>query len=87
MADKSHQIVVVFLGGLREAAGQRTVQLQVESSESTVEELRRKLEAQFPMLVRWMPSVRFALDSRYVDPAERIGRAVELALIPPVAGG
>ena len=86
MENKSGTIVVVFLGGLRDAAGQRTAQLLVEA-DTTVDELRQQLVAQFPPLERLMPSVRFALDSRYVDPAERVGRAAELALIPPVAGG
>ena len=74
---------VLLFAGLAEACGERS--LEVETTVTTVAELRAALESAHPQL-RWQ-GVRIAVDQQYVSDSHPLRGNEEVALIPPVSGG
>ena len=70
----------------REQTGTRSVELQL-SAGSTIEGAWAVLTDRYPVLGPSRPSVRFARNGVYADPATSLVDGDELAVIPPVSGG
>ncbi len=70
----------------REQAGSREVALELAAG-ATIDDAWVALVAVHPVLAPGRPSVRFARNGEYSDPAERLEDGDELAVIPPVSGG
>jgi molybdopterin synthase catalytic subunit len=70
----------------RELVGSREVPLEL-SDGATIEAAWDALTARFPVLAPGRPSIRFARNGEYAEPAEALADGDELACIPPVSGG
>lgn len=78
------KVVVQLFGPLAEQAGRS--RLEVAVSGTTVGDILAALTAAQPDL-RIDPSVRFAVNTDYVDRAAAVREGDVLSLIPPVGGG
>ena len=70
----------------RELAGTREVPLDLPDG-SDVEAAWGALVARFPVLAPGRPSMRFARNGDYAEPATELSDGDEVAMIPPVSGG
>jgi molybdopterin synthase catalytic subunit len=70
----------------RELAGTREVSLELPDG-ATIEDAWAAVVERHPALAPGRPSVRFARNGEYADPATPLGDGDELAIIPPVSGG
>jgi MoaE-MoaD fusion protein len=70
----------------RELAGAREVPLEL-ADDATVEDAWLAIAARFPVLAPGRPSLRFARNGEYADPATPLADGDEVAFIPPVSGG
>ena len=70
----------------RELVGAREVPIELADG-ATVEDAWTAVVAQFPVLAPGRPSVRFARNGDYAEPATALGDGDEVAFIPPVSGG
>ncbi|HVM31347.1 MAG TPA: molybdopterin converting factor subunit 1 [Candidatus Limnocylindrales bacterium] len=71
---------------LRERAGWREQALNLADGATVNDAWRAAVDAA-PAIAGFGDIVRFALNGRYVDPAEPLADGDEVAIIPPVAGG
>ncbi len=78
-------IHVLFFGGARDAAGVRREAFT--SSPGTVADLRRVLLERHPALAAVLAQSRLSVDEELADDGTPIPEGVEVAVIPPVAGG
>src|SRR5512143_3674956 len=70
----------------RELAGTRDVTLQLADG-ADIEAAWAGLVARYPILAPGRPSMRFARNGEYADPATTLADGDEVAMIPPVSGG
>ena len=70
----------------RELAGTREVTLELADG-ADVESVWTALVERFPVLAPGRPSMRFARNGEYADPATVLADGDEVAMIPPVSGG
>ena len=70
----------------RELAGAREVPIDLPAG-ATVEDAWAAVVARHPVLAPGRPSVRFARNGDYADPADPLADGDEVAFIPPVSGG
>jgi molybdopterin converting factor subunit 1 len=70
----------------RELAGAREVPIELADG-ATVEDAWAAVVGRFPILAPGRPSVRFARNGDYAEPATTLGDGDEVAFIPPVSGG
>lgn len=79
-------VQVRFFASLREAVGASTLQLDVTSTESLLEELATKLttEAYAAVTAR---SVRMAVNQEIIEGTTLLRDGDEVAFLPPVTGG
>ncbi len=70
----------------REQLGRRELELELPATAS-VGQAWERLVADHPVLAPATPSVRFARNGVYAEPAEGLREGDEMAVIPPVAGG
>lgn len=70
----------------RELAGTREVRIDL-SEGADVEAAWTALVARHPVLAPGRPSMRFARNGEYADPATPLSDGDEVAMIPPVSGG
>ena len=70
----------------RELAGTREVPLELADG-ATVDDAWNAVAARFPVLAPGRPSVRFARNGDYAEPATGLADGDEVAFIPPVSGG
>jgi MoaD family protein len=70
----------------RELAGAREVRLDLPDA-SDVEAAWEALVARYPVLAPGRPSMRFARNGDYAEPATQLSDGDEVAMIPPVSGG
>ena len=70
----------------RELVGAREVPLELGDG-ATVEDAWAAVVTQFPVLAPGRPSLRFARNGDYAEPATVLGDGDEVAFIPPVSGG
>ena len=80
------QIRVRLFAIQRELAGTREVPLQLGDG-ATVEDAWMAVAGRFPLLAPGRPSVRFARNGDYAEPATVLADGDEVAFIPPVSGG
>lgn len=64
--------------------GEQTVELEGSPSAGTVFEYLAELNPRFH---DWRPSIRLAVNRRYVDDTHALQDGDEVAVIPPVSGG
>ena len=72
-------------GITKDILGRRELVIEVNNG-STVADLRRRLENDFPAL-NGLKSLFIAINNAYADEGKSIEEADEIALIPPVSGG
>ena len=70
----------------RELAGTREVAVELPDG-ADVEAAWRALVSRYPVLSPGRPSMRFARNGEYADPATGLADGDEVAMIPPVSGG
>src|SRR6478752_10368066 len=70
----------------RELAGTRNVPLELPDA-ADVEAAWTALVGRYPVLAPGRPSMRFARNGEYADPATPLADGDEVAMIPPVSGG
>ena len=80
------RVKVLLFAGLREAAGEAELELELPEG-ATVEELLTALEKERPRLSRLLPLVKVAVNRRVARKGTEIHPGDEVALIPPVGGG
>ncbi|HEY6101263.1 MAG TPA: molybdopterin converting factor subunit 1 [Anaeromyxobacter sp.] len=76
---------VLYFAGARDAAG--TARETLPSAPATVGDLRRALAAAHPRLGPVLARCRIAVDQEFADDATPLRDGVEVAVVPPVAGG
>ena len=80
------QIDVLLFAAAREAAGAKSIRVDVPSDASAADVLR-SLGDTIPGIQGLIPSCRLAVDNDYVTADHPVSGASEIALIPPVSGG
>ena len=80
------QVRVRLFAIQRELAGAREVPIEL-AHDATVEDAWAAIVARFPVLAPGRPSVRFARNGDYAEPATVLRDGDEVAFIPPVSGG
>lgn len=80
------RVQVRYFASAREATGLEQEELGLEPG-ATVAGALAALEARHPALVPLRPNLRFAVDTAFVEPGDRLADGATLALIPPVGGG
>lgn len=80
------KITIRFFAAARERAKRTTLELELPAG-SKVSDLTATLIAKIPELAPLLPKLRIAVAEEFAGPDEVIPEGVEVALIPPVAGG
>ena len=80
------KVALHLFASAREAVGRREVCMDLEEG-ATIEDLKRRLAAEFPPLEPMLKTIVFAIDDEYVPFEQRLHDGAEVALIPPVSGG
>jgi len=78
-------VQVLYFAAAREAAG--VAREALAEVPATVGDLRRALERAHPGLARVLPRCRLAVDQEFADDDAPLRDGVEVAVVPPVAGG
>jgi sulfur-carrier protein len=81
------EVLVLFFGRLREAAG--TGEMEIAVAGGSVADLRAMLAAGNPILGEALaaPGIRVAIDQRIAADDAPIAGAREIAFMPPMSGG
>lgn len=85
-ADALTVVSVRFFAAARDRAGCSSCELALTPG-ATVRQALDALVARFPKLEALLPHLRVAVDQEFAAPEQPLTHGVELALIPPVAGG
>lgn len=80
------RVKVRFFAAARERVKTSALDLELADG-ATVADLTRALTAQFPSLTALLPHLRIAVDQEFAPSTQPLADGVEVALIPPVAGG
>jgi MoaE-MoaD fusion protein len=80
------RVQVLFFGILKDVAGRSGEGVDLPDG-STVADLLRHYESQFPRLHELLPSVALSVNQHYAGPGTVLGANDEVALLPPVSGG
>jgi molybdopterin synthase catalytic subunit len=80
------KVSLLLFAALREAVGQRKLCLEFDDG-ATVNDLKRRLGADYPRVEPMLQTVVCAIDDEYVPAEAFLREGVEVALIPPVSGG
>ena len=80
-------IRLLFFAALRDATGQRELEVRLPSEVNTVAGLRQWISAEFASLAARLPSVRVAVNEAFVEDEHVLEDGDVVALIPPVTGG
>ncbi len=81
-----NKITVLFFATLKDLAGARQVELEVEAG-SRVAELRAVLVERFPRLAQAMSSALVSINREFAFDEDTVPPGAEVALFPPVSGG
>jgi MoaE-MoaD fusion protein len=79
-------IRVLFFGVLKDVAGRSSDAVDLRPG-STVGELLRHYEGQFPRLRELLPAVALSVNQEYAGPEAELHADDEVGLLPPVSGG
>ena len=77
---------VLFFSVLRDITATDEISLELPAG-STMADLLAQIEARWPKLHDWAPSMLLALDQTYVKRDAVLHDGAEIALMPPVQGG
>ncbi len=80
------KVRVLFFSVLRDITGTDEIECEVAAG-ATLADLLAQVEARWPKLRDWGPSVLLAVDQTYVKRDEPLHAGAEVALMPPVQGG
>lgn len=81
------KVQVVFYGGLQRITGSRQVELELDSTTSSVESVSQQLLREFPKLEGQLTSVSYSLGDQVVPASTPVSDGDEIGLLPPVSGG
>lgn len=82
------QLKILVFGPMANAAGSRTLQLEVPASGVLdAAGVMRSIAEAYPPLRPMLPSTRLAINSKYALPGDSVAASDELALIGMVSGG
>lgn len=88
---EGHQeIRVLLFASLKDAAGANQIMVRLpfaSTSVLTVQHLLTQCGQQYPVIAKWLPHVRVAVNCTYADAQQTITPGDEIALLPPVSGG
>lgn len=80
------RVKVRFFAAARERVKTSALELELADG-ATVADLTQALTARFPSLTALLPHLRIAVDQEFAPSTQPLSDGVEVALIPPVAGG
>jgi molybdopterin converting factor subunit 1 len=80
------RVKVKFFAALREELGTREVEQELPQG-STLQDLINVVLVQHPVLHRYLPSLHFAVNRKYVAGQMGLSDGDEVAFLPPVGGG
>jgi molybdopterin converting factor subunit 1 len=80
------RVKVKFFAALREELGSAEMEQELPLG-STLHDLTSVLLERHPVLDRYLPSLHFAVNRKYVTGQTELGDGDEVALLPPVGGG
>ena len=83
--ERSKNVKVRFFGAAADLVGTRETELQ--SGETTLEELWDLLAEKHPELSPMRKNLAFAVNEEYARGGDRVGPGDEVAVLPPVSGG
>jgi molybdopterin converting factor subunit 1 len=86
MAGDAISVRIRLFAMQREAAGTKEIRIDLPES-ATVDDAWTALVARCPVLAPGRPTLRFAVNGAYADPATILADGDEVACIPPVSGG
>ena len=81
-----NKIRVLFFATLRDRAGTKSVELEIEDA-TTVQDLRTRIAADFPGLGATLGSALISINREYAFAEAIVPQNAEVALFPPVSGG
>ncbi len=84
--DKQIRVRILFFGAARDAVGNESLELQI-NSDATVASVFTQLLVNYPALARFGKSLLLAVNQEYALPNREISDGDELAILPPVSGG
>lgn len=90
MANIAGHYEVLLFASLKDAAGTDRIVLRIDDIDPAQVKVADLLEAcsiQFPMLAPWLPYIKVAVDRVYAGLQSPAPIGVEIAFLPPVAGG
>jgi len=80
------KVCVKLFAAARQAVDRQSIEIELPQS-STIADLRRAIECDFPLLHAVAHHSRFAVNSQFAEDSTSIGPDSEIACIPPVSGG
>jgi molybdopterin converting factor subunit 1 len=81
-----NRITVLFFATLKDLAGERRAELEVEDGLS-VTGLRAVIVARYPRLAQAIGSTLFSINREFAFDEDIVPAGAEVALFPPVSGG
>jgi molybdopterin synthase sulfur carrier subunit len=86
MSNSTITVTVKLFAAYQEACGVPELMMQFPS-DTPVKEVRDRLIAENPKLIRWGHWTRFGINLTFVEPETLLQDGDEVVLIPPVSGG
>ena len=80
------RVKVLFFSLLRDVTGSSELERELPEG-ACLEDLLEEIEAEWPRLRHWRPSLLLAVDHTYVRADAPLHDGAEIALMPPVQGG
>lgn len=80
------KIKLLLFARIKDLANKPFLEMEV-SPNCSVQDLRARLDSEFPWLESWLRCSSFAINGAFVGSTDRIQEGDEVALIPPVSGG
>lgn len=81
------KIRVLFFSILRDLTGVDSLEISLDGTTATVEDVVRLLVERFSGLEAWEDRILLAVDCEYADLRTPVREGCEVALFPPVQGG
>ncbi len=79
-------IKIVAFGIAKEIIGMSEMEFEMATTSSTIGELRKHLEQDFPAFTS-LASLKFAVKESYQSEAFELNNGDEVVILPPVSGG
>ena len=78
---------VILFASLKDLVGRSEVELDLTGEGTTVRDIFKRLEAQFPELKRYESILLIAVNQEYTGWEQSVTAGDEIAFFPPVSGG